>query len=442
MAIASTFLLFHTFVIITTFISSSLAYTTFHPKALVLPVTRDSLTSQYVTLLHQRTPLVPIKLTIDLSGQFLWVDCENGYVSSTYHPAHCHTPQCYITGSKSCRDCSLSRPGCNNHTCNLFPNNILTHINEVGEVALDVVAINSTNGSNPGKMVTVPNFLFTCGSTNLLKGLAKGVKGMAGLGRNQISVPSLFASAFSFHQKFAICLSSSTTSTGVLFFGDGPYVFLPSIDVSKSLMYTPLVKNPDNSAGPIFHGRPAAEYFIGVKGIRINGENVILNTSLLTIGNEGEGGTKISTLNPYTVMESSIYHAFVDAFAKELAHVPRVKPVAPFGLCFESKNLGSTRVGPGVPPIEFVLQGKDVVWMIFGANSLVQVSNDVSCLAFVDGGVQATTSIVIGGYQLEDNLLEFDLANSRLGFTSSLLFIRTTCANFNFTSSSLSKETF
>jgi hypothetical protein len=54
----------------------------------------------------------------------------------------------------------------------------------------------------------------------------------------------------------------------------------------------------------------------------------------------------------------------------------------------------------------------------------------------VDGGVNPRTSIVIGGHQLEDNLLQFDLAASRLGFSSSLLFRQTTCANFNFTSKS------
>lgn len=143
--------------------------------------------------------------------------------------------------------------------------------------------------SNPGNMVTLPNFLFTCGHKSLLEGLASGVKGMLGLGRNEnISAPSLFASAFSFPTtKFAICLSSSPTSSGVLFFGDGPYVVLPGIDVSKSLTFTPLIKNPDNSAGPIFHGRPAAEYFIGVKAIRINEKPISLNTSLLSIGDEG-----------------------------------------------------------------------------------------------------------------------------------------------------------
>ena len=279
------------------------------------------------------------------------------------------------------------------------------------------------------------SFIFTCGSTFLLKGLASGVKGMAGLGRTRISVPSQFSTAFSFHRKFAICLSSSTTtsSNGVMFFGDGPYVLLPNNDVSKSLIYTPLIKNPVSTASAYTQGDPSAEYFIGVKSIKINGKVVPLNQTLLSIDRKGFGGTKISTVNPYTIMETSIYNAVIKAFIKELANVPRVASVAPFGACFSSKNIGSTRVGPAVPQIDFVLQSESVFWRVFGSNSMVQVSNDVLCLGFVDGGSNPRTSIVIGGYQIEDNLLQFDLASSRLGFSSSLLFQQTTCANFNFT---------
>lgn len=76
-----------------------------------------------------------------------------------------------------------------------------------------------------------------------------------------------------------------------------------------------------------------------------------------------------------------------------------------------------------------------VHWTLFGANSMVSVNNDqVLCLGFVDGGANARTAIVLGGYQLEDTLLQFDLDGSKVGFSSSLLFQRTTCANFNFTS--------
>ncbi|KAM0985127.1 hypothetical protein ACFX13_012660 [Malus domestica] len=129
------------------------------------------------------------------------------------------------------------------------------------------------------------------------------------------------------------------------------------------------------------------------QSIKINQKVGALNTSLLAIDNKGYGGTKISTVNPYTVLETSIYNTMVNTFMKEVANIPKVKPITPFGACFSLKNIG-----------------------------------------FVDGGKRPKTSIVIGGHQLEDNLLQFDLATSRLGFSSSLLFRRTTCVNFNFTS--------
>ncbi|XP_071722340.1 probable aspartic proteinase GIP2 [Rutidosis leptorrhynchoides] len=406
----------------------------FRPKALVLPVTKDSATQQYIAKINQRTPLVPVKVTLHLGGQYLWVDCDQGYVSSSYRPARCRSAQCSLSGSKSCGDCyDGPKPGCNNNTCGLLPDNAIANSGTSGELASDVISIQSTDGKNPGKVVSVSKYLFTCGSGFLLEGLAKGVKGMAGLGRTRISMPSLFSAAFSFDRKFALCLTSSS-SPGVVIFGDGPYVMLPGMDVSKNLIYTPLIINPVSTASAYFQGKKSADYFIGVKSIKINDHAVNINSSLLSITKDGYGGTKISTVNPYTVLETSIYDALLKAFKKSLSRVPRVKPVKPFGLCFNSTFLGSTRVGPGVPQIDLVLQSKSVYWRIFGANSMVQVKNDVSCLGFVDGGSKPRTSIVIGGHQIENNLLLFDLATSKLGFSSSLLFRQTTCGSFNFTS--------
>ncbi|GAY44670.1 hypothetical protein WN943_007332 [Citrus x changshan-huyou] len=64
---------------------------------------------------------------------------------------------------------------------------------------------------------------------------------------------------------------------------------------------------------------------------------------------------------------------------------------------------------------------------------MVQARSGVTCSAFVDGGVRPKASIIIGSHQLQDNLVQFDLAGSRLGFSSTLLFRRTSCSNFNFT---------
>ncbi|XP_027115748.1 probable aspartic proteinase GIP2 [Coffea arabica] len=399
------------------------------PHALVLPLAKDASTGQYITHISRGTPSVPVKLTVDLGGRSLWVDCDQGYVSSSYKPAHCGSAQCSLADFHSCWDCfNGPKPGCNNNTCLLFPYNAVTQSSTIGELAQDVVSLQSTDGSNPGQIVSSSKALFACGSTSLLEGLANGVKGIAGLGRGKVGLPSQLASAFSIKRKFAICPGSS----GVIFFGDSPYNFLPGKDISKSLTYTPLFINPVRTGGTSFEGEPSAEYFIGVKSIKINGKPVSINSTLLTI-KEGNGGTKISTVDPYTKLETSIYNAFTKAFVKAFAGVPRVKAVPPFGACFNSSNLPSTRVGPPVPTIDFVLQSKTVFWRMFGVNSMVPVKEDVLCLGFVDGGVEPRTSIVTGVHQIEDNLLQFDLARSVLGFSSTLLFQQTTCSNFNFT---------
>lgn len=418
------------FLMLLFFIPSSIAKTSFRPRALALPVTKDQSTSQYVTTFRQRTPLVPLKLTVDLGGQFLWVDCDQGYVSSSYKPAHCNTAQCSLANSKACGTCNGDpRPGCNNNTCSLLPGNTITSVSTIGEVAQDVVSIQSTNGTSVGPVVNVPRLLFVCGSTFLLEGLVNGANGMAGLGRGRMGIPSQLASAFSFHRKFAVCLGPRN---GVIFFGDRPYGLLPNVDVSGSLIYTPLLLNPVSTAGASFEGEPSAEYFIGVKSIQINGQPLPINTTLLSIGADGRGGTKISTVHSYTVMETSIFDAFTAAFSRALGGVPQVKPVTPFKLCYDATKIGGSRVGPDVPSIDLVLQNEKVVWKIFGMNSMVRISDTILCLGFVDGGVEPTTTIVIGAHQIEDNLLQFDLAASRLGFTSSLWLQKTTCSNFRF----------
>ncbi|KAK7268902.1 hypothetical protein RIF29_21611 [Crotalaria pallida] len=429
------FLIICSFLLLT--FSSSIAQTSFRPKALVLPITKDvsSSTPQYITKINQRTPLVPVKLTVDLGGGYLWVNCEDGYKSSTSKPARCGSAQCSLFGLYGCSGEKI---------CGRSPTNTVTGVSTYGDIYSDVVSVQSTDGNSPGRVVSVPKFLFICGSKVVQDGLATGVTGMAGLGRTKVSLPSQFSSAFSFPRKFAICLSAYTSSDGVMFFGDGPYNL--NQDVSKVLTFTPLITNKVNTVSG-FLGEPSVEYFIGVKSIRVSGKKVPLNNTLLSIDqNSGIGGTKISTVNPYTVLETTIYKAVSEAFVKELG-APKVAPVAPFGTCYATKDISFSRMGPDVPAIDLVLQNEEVVWPIIGANSMVRF-DDVICLGFVDagsnpstsqvgfvvGGSHPMTSITIGAHQLENNLLQFDLARSRLGFRS-LFLEHDNCANFNFTSS-------
>ncbi|KAI3460866.1 hypothetical protein Pfo_017529 [Paulownia fortunei] len=177
------------------------------------------------------------------------------------------------------------------------------------------------------------------------------------------------------------------------------------------------------------------DYYIGLTSYRANGKVAPLNQTLLAIDELGRGGTKISTSKPYTVLQSSIFRALTDAFVKESdgLNLTLIKPVEPFSVCYAADKILSTLVGPAVPAIDLVLQRNKVFRRIYGSNSMVRIKNkdvDAWCLGFVDGGLNPRTSIVIGGHQFEDNLLQFDLERQRLGFSSSLLLQSTTCANF------------
>ncbi len=403
----------------------------FKPNKLVLPAYKDKATNLFTTNIHKRTPSLQFPFVLNLNGKFLWVTCDRKYLSSTYQAPYCHSTQCAkasTTPSASCFSCSShDRPGCHNNTCGLMTQNPVTHQNSMGELAQDVLSIQSTKGSNPGSFVSVPGFLFACASSSLLsKGLPRNVQGVAGLGHAPISLPTQLASHFGFTPKFALCLPSSTSNNGAVFFGDGPYYMCPgNTDISRSLTYTPLTISP------------RGKYHVSVTQIRINNKVVPVNTALLTLNRQGRGGTKISTIKPYTILEHSIFQSVTTYFANELSNykVPRVKAVAPFGLCFDSRKLSNTRLGPKVPNIDLVLNNnQNVKWTIPGANSMVQAGPGVTCLAFVDGGVNKhRASMIIGAHQLQDNLLQFDLARSMLGFSSSLLLRGTSCSNFNFT---------
>lgn len=75
------------------------AQRSFGPKALVLPVTKDAKTLQYVTTINQRTPLVPVKLVVDLGSRFTWVACDDVYISSSYRTTQCGSAQCKLAKS-------------------------------------------------------------------------------------------------------------------------------------------------------------------------------------------------------------------------------------------------------------------------------------------------------------------------------------------------------
>ncbi|KAI6684855.1 hypothetical protein NL676_030768 [Syzygium grande] len=341
----------------------------------VLPVHKDGATSLHVANILRRTPQKPIPHLVDLNGGMVWEHCdERRYLSSTFYAPPFGDYFCSPAGktrfSRTCPGSVVApdRAGCHNNSCGIMAVNPVTKRTAVAELSIDMFSILTTRGSNPGRPIRFCKFYFACAPSSLLRsGLPANVHGVAGLGRTPISLQSQLASHCGFPPMFALCLTSvsSNDNRGVIFFGDGPYNMLP--------------------------------------GSMINQKPVPLNTSLL-----GDGRTGISTTTPYTILEHSIFVALTRSFTSELSQIPQVEPIPPFPACYERSRLPSTRAGPGVPTIELILQDKNAVWTIFGANSMVEAPGDA--------------------------LPGFDVAGSRLGLSSSLLLRRTSCANFNFTS--------
>ncbi|XP_026384434.1 basic 7S globulin-like [Papaver somniferum] len=257
-----------------------------------------------------------------------------------------------------------------------------------------------------GQNVTATGISLGCEkNSSVLRGLAKGAKGIAGLGRSSSSLASQFSAAFRFPQKFALDLGAGE---GSIYFGDGPY---SNQNFRQSLAYTPLLTN---SFFP-------SDYFIDLKSIDVDGSNVTINKGLLSINkSNGVGGIKISTLVPYTTMETSIYKAFTSAYVKaaKARGISTVAPVAPFSVCFNGSTIESRPDGVVVPYISLRMPN-NVNWFLArsGSNPFEFVKDNVYCLPYVDGGLKPETSIVIGGYQMRLSILEFDIAKSRVGYS-------------------------
>ncbi|TKY54043.1 Basic 7S globulin 2 [Spatholobus suberectus] len=385
------------------------------PVSFQIPATKDASTLQYLTTLSYGTPLVPTKLVLDLGGPFLWLHCASRNTPSSSSLTTPHRSLQCLTAKPDESASFLSTPLDEDQyqqPCQVFPENSITGtVAAEGELVQDLMALQSAEF----KTIHEHQLRFTCSPTTLLHGLAKSARGMVGLGRSRTSLPSQVFDSFSTHRKLTLCLSSSK---GVVLLGNvGPH----QSDILKSLTFTPLVT-----------GYPSHEYLINVSSVKINGKRLSLDTSSSESHEQG-ALTLLSSIVPYTTMHSSIYASFKTAFedAALSVNMTKVPSVAPFELCFSTRGL---QVGPSVPVIELVLQSEMVKWSIHGRNSMVRVSDEVLCLGFLDGGVNLRNKIVIGGYQLEDVIVQFDLATSMVGFSSSLFTKNTKCSDFKFRS--------
>eukprot|EP00249_Psilotum_nudum_P019881 c27457_g1_i2 orf=222-1256(-) len=270
--------------------------------------------------------------------------------------------------------------------------------------AVESITFNTTDGKSIQPELTVQGVNFTCiGSAD-----QDGAEGILGLSQGNHSLPAQLATKSEIARKFAYCLTGGS-SPGPIFFGSGvDYVFQPGKNLSASLSFTPLKKQLNDYAVTL--------------------EDIVVDSAALNLKNHT---VRLSSVQLYTKLTTPIYLSLRSAFRSKAAsrNFTRVASVSPFDTCYNSSSISVTILGYAVPEVDLKLGG-NVTWPLFGSSSVVSVSDSVICLAFLDAG--PIEESVLGTYQQQDHLIQYDLEGGKFGFTGPLNGLRTACSDFKF----------
>ncbi|KAL6853464.1 hypothetical protein ACP4OV_019493 [Aristida adscensionis] len=390
-------------------------------KPLATPVTKDAATSLYTSPLRGGRPLV-----LDLSGPLIWTTCGGA------HPTlECHHPECAHAHSHHPPGCPHNGYGVADEEdrfrckCTAHPHNAITGASATADLTRVKLSANATDGGNPLYPVSF-SAVASCAPGTHLAGLPAGAVGVAGLAGARLALPAQVARTQRLPGKFLLCLPRR--GAGVAIFGGGPLFIPPPAglgDLTARLTYTPLLSKK---------GDPA--YYLPVNGIAVDKARLPLPGDALA---GGGGGVVLDTKAPYTALRADVYRQVVDAFNRTLGRDDARRPaVAPFELCYDGNRLGPTRIGYLVPDVDLMLEGGKN-WTLTGRSSMVDLPDGPACFAFVKMGGKRrggygkgpAPAVVIGGFQMEDNVLQFDLEKKQLGFGLTPWF--EPCNNFNFT---------
>ncbi|KAF8079811.1 hypothetical protein N665_0999s0010 [Sinapis alba] len=383
------------------FVSIFAAITLTTEAQYLLPVTKHEPTKQFYTTVNIGAGGMssPVNLLLDLGTNLTWLNCRKIRLLSSLRVVTCKSSTCKSIPGNGCdikNTCLYTQPRPVGKT-----NTLAT---ATGRVVQDNATIFTTQVGKPISIAPSRRFTFSCAVEKYLQGLAPPIAGVLALSPGEFPFWREMTSEYNVIPKFALCLPTSSLG----YFYMGAHSFGGSNPVPMSL--TPLKID-------------SGKYLISVTSINVDGVPLTLDASLL------EGGAQLSTVVPYTVLQTDIYNALAHSFTLNATKIgmSEVPGTAPFKHCFEEgasgKNMDVSVMEIGLPG-----NGREVKWRFQGANMVERVSETVICLAFVDGGKKPNESIVIGTHQLQNYLIEFDLSTTRMAFSDPLVLHNMSCS--------------
>nr|XP_023893755.1 aspartyl protease family protein At5g10770-like [Quercus suber]POE59492.1 aspartyl protease family protein [Quercus suber] len=338
----------------------------------------------YIVTVGLGTPKTDQKLAFDTGSDLTWVQCKpcvrqcykqvdpifDPSKSTSYTNISCPTPLCAQLPSAR-----GSQQQCSNSKClyGIFYGDGSFTIGYYSKERLTI------------KSDVVDNFVFGCGQDN--EGLFKGIAGLLGLGRGQVSLVQQAAQKYS--QFFSYYLPSTTSSTGYLTLGKGS-------EISSSLKFTPILTL---SQGKSLYG-------LNLVGISVGGQRLSIPTSVFsTAGTIIDSGTVITRLPP------TAYNALRTTFREMMRNYPMTSSsISLFDTCYDLSKSQSV----SIPRISFFFDG-DVRVDLDKVGVIVMLSQTEACLAFA-GNSNPSNIAIFGNEQQKGLEVVYDVVRGRIGF--------------------------
>lgn len=344
---------------------------------------------EYFSRISIGQPAKSMYMVLDTGSDVTWIQCQPCYdcyqqadpiydptFSSTFSPIPCNSTQCM----------ALRHPGCLNSGC-LYQVSYGDGSYTVGELGTETVRF--------GDGRSVSNVAFGCGHDN--EGLFVGAAGILGLGGGHLSFPSQISAT-----DFSYCLvDRDSTATSTLEFASKTTTDL--ISSSTDSITAPLLRSKKSDTF----------YYVNVVGMSVGGHILSIPSSTFAIDEDGNGGVIIDSGTAVTRLHPDAYSQLRQAFSEGTTALPSTVGVALFDTCYDL----SSRTSVDVPTIGFVFpEGK--VLNLPAKNYIVPVDSlGTFCLAFAPTDQESGLSI-IGNVQQQGTRVSFDLAKSRIEFTS------------------------
>ncbi|KAI5069614.1 hypothetical protein GOP47_0015915 [Adiantum capillus-veneris] len=380
-------------------------------------VTLNEPFGQFFAVFDIGTPSIDTAVIIDTGSQLLWIQCQpciecgaqaDGYEIFNPNKSTSFSFLRCTTDNECPGDDSVAT------TCN--PNGLcFYHVtygdksNSSGYLSRDTLTVGmATLGASASQH---KDLLFGCGYINNGIESQLNASGLMGLDRGPFSlITQLDVNVF------AHCLPDriqSTKVSGYLTLGPSP------LTSNITLKYTPMIQNNASAFLSQF-------YYMNMTGISVDGQLLDIPSSAFEISPEGEaGGTIIDSGTTLTSFVEEAFTIVAEAFSLAVDSSFTKADAGNSDLLCYGVPLGQ-RETPKAPNV--TLHFVDNLNLDLNTNHLFRLygrdtTNNYYCMAFNNAGpIDSGGRNFIGNFQQQNFLVEYDIANSRIGFAPHICF--------------------